>query len=189
MSRETLKKEREEAVDSILVFMNEEIERHGALIGQIEFSFEESGEDAVAIIEETGYKYELICEALNICITRSYVEHRCLGGGKYRGLILTEEGQGRAISVEAAKHTHPVTGSNIQIGALHSYGNTQVGDGNIQNVELVFSSIIESINKADSSDEEKDHAKRLLAKFLEHPLVQTAIGSATTIIAAKMGGV
>jgi hypothetical protein len=45
MSSELIKKEKENVVNCILVFMNEEIEKQGALIAQIPFSFEEESED------------------------------------------------------------------------------------------------------------------------------------------------
>jgi len=190
MGKDELKKEREAVIDSVLIFMNDEIERHGALIAHIEFSFEAESEDTVAIIKETGISYESIREALNVCIARNYVTHRGLGTGKYGGLILTEEGQGRAVSVEAAKHTVPVAGvegSRVQIGQIHNYGNAQIGDRNVQNVQNVLNSILESIEGADASDEEKAEVKGLFKRFLEHPLTQTVISSATTVIATKIG--
>jgi hypothetical protein len=50
----------------------------------------------------------------------------------------------------------------------------------------VFSSIIESIENSDANDEDKVEAKGLLKRFLEHPLTQTVIGSAITVITTKL---
>lgn len=65
--------------------------------------------------------------------------------------------------------------TNINIS--HSHG-IQIGDHNVQTIIDTFNTLIQKIDAADASPEEKAEAKGRLAKFLEHPLVCSVIGGA-----------
>jgi hypothetical protein len=62
------------------------------------------------------------------------------------------------------------------IGAIHVAGSAQVGDGNKQNIYNVFQEVIDKIDRAEATSEEKAEAKSLLTKFLEHPLTSSVVG-------------
>jgi hypothetical protein len=60
--------------------------------------------------------------------------------------------------------------------------NVQIGNSNSQvvNYNLTLTQILERIDASDVPEEKKKEAKSLLAKFLEHPLVSTVVGSAVS---------
>ena len=54
----------------------------------------------------------------------------------------------------------------------------QIGNDNVQNISNVFKFMIEQIDKLNATSEEKHSAKEMLKKFIEHPLVNTILGTA-----------
>ncbi|BBT16998.1 hypothetical protein WP8S17C03_30470 [Metapseudomonas otitidis] len=54
----------------------------------------------------------------------------------------------------------------------------QIGDHNSQHFQMMFSELLNKIDQADGSPEEKEEAKKLLTKLLEHPLVSSVVGAA-----------
>jgi len=54
--------------------------------------------------------------------------------------------------------------------------NVQIGNHNVQNIQQVFSELIEKINLSGATEEKKAEAKGLLRSFLEHPLVGSIAG-------------
>lgn len=182
------KQKKEALMDELLVFMNEKIEQLGSSISCVRFDFSEQGEDATNFIKNINCSYEEFVLVLNSCLSRKYVTKNGMDGKKYTPLELTEEGQGRAISVEAAKYAPPKQDlAGINIGAIHASGPTQIGNYNTQNIEILFSTIIEKINQADASDEEKKDAKSRLKAFLEHPLPNTVLGLTPSFIQSIFG--
>jgi len=65
----------------------------------------------------------------------------------------------------------------------------QAGNGNSQTVTQDFSTNIEqlfsAVEEADCSASEKEEAKSLLARFLEHPLVNSLVGGVASGLAGK----
>ncbi len=181
---------RDKLIDDLLTFINDEIDQMGRPAKLVRFDFEDSGEDAVAFIKNHPVSYADLSSALNVCLSRKYLKPTVMTGKKYLHLILTEEGQGRAISIEQAKHAPPTQkeSGDIHIGELHSHGATQIGNHNTQNIENLFSEVIERIEQSAAPEEEKREAKSRLKEFLEHPLTGTAIGLAPTAIKALCGG-
>jgi hypothetical protein len=60
--------------------------------------------------------------------------------------------------------------------------NVQIGDANIQDVSVHLEKLVAAINDSSASPAEKEEAKSLLKKFLEHPLViSVAKGLASNI--------
>jgi hypothetical protein len=184
------RKQKEALMDELLVFMNEEVEDSGETINIVRFDFNDQGEDAINFSNKTGVTYEQLLPALNTCFSRKYITQKVMGAGKYGMAQLTEEGQGRAISVEAAKHApqRPDNTGNFSIGELHAYGPAQFGNNNTQNIENILTSIIEKIDQAGASESEKQEAKSRLKAFLEHPLTNTALGLSPAIIKSLCGG-
>jgi hypothetical protein len=108
-----------------------------------------------------------------------------MGGGEIYSL--TTEGQGRAISCETAKnYTEKPQQSNITIGPIH--GPTQIGDNNTQNIEGVFEYILTKIEKSEAPENEKEKAKGLLRKALEHPITNSIVGASVSALIAKLSG-
>lgn len=174
---------KEDLMDKLLVFMNAEIEKHGAMLNGVYFRLTEDGEDAIQFMEQHQVPYEQLNIVLNTCISRQYVR------GHHNSLRLSDDGQGRAISIERAKHNPPSTTSgDIHISELHAHGPSQIGNHNTQNIENIFTTIISQIDEADATEDVKQEAKGLLSKFLEHPLTGTAIGLAPTAIQSILGG-
>ncbi len=180
---------KEALIDKLLVFVNNEVEQSGHGIELMRFDFTETGEDAIRFMEHHSYSYEDFTVGLNACLSRNYMKRSFITSEK-TGLVLTEEGQGRAISSELEKHAPvPKTPSgDIHIGTVNANGATQIGNNNTQNIENVFSFIVEQIDQSSAIETEKQEAKNLLQKFLEHPLAGTIVGMAPAAIKALFGG-
>jgi hypothetical protein len=185
------KKQREVLIDEILIFSNDEIEQIGDPIQTVSFNFQEDGEDAINFLKTHNLSYADLSTALNACITRGYFKKRAMTAQRYMPIALTEEGQGRAISTDLAKHSptakEDATGS-VTIGTLNTHGATQIGSHNTQQIENVFNSIVEQIDQADAPEAEKMEAKSRLSSFLEHPLAGTILGMTPMAIKALCGG-
>lgn len=76
------------------------------------------------------------------------------------------------IKVEFVQHTVNITGST----------NVVVGNNNSQTVEHNIRELLAVVDSANASPEEKSAAKKLLHKFLEHPLVAAVAGGAIGLL-------
>lgn len=74
----------------------------------------------------------------------------------------------------------------FSIGTLNNYGNSQIGNNNIQNIETTFSYILGEIEKSVASVQEKTEAKNKLKLFLENPLINTLFGSICDTIISRI---
>lgn len=61
---------------------------------------------------------------------------------------------------------------------IHAAQSVQVGDHNTQNIVNSFESLVSKIESADLPPEQKEEAKSMLRKLLEHPAVVSVIGAA-----------
>lgn len=183
------KQQKEALMDELLVFMNEEIEGIGKTINIVRFDLNDQGEDSINFMNKAGLSYEQMLPILNTCFSRKYITQKVIGAGRYGAVNLTEEGQGRAISVEAAKHALPKQqiSTGVHIGEVHTYAPAQFGNNNTQNIENIFTTIIEKIDQANAADTDKQEAKSRLMAFLEHPLTNTALGLSSDVIQALFG--
>jgi hypothetical protein len=66
--------------------------------------------------------------------------------------------------------------------SVASSSNVQIGDSNIQVVTIQFERLIAAIDHASVSDVQKQEAKSLLKRFLEHPLVTSIVGGLASTI-------
>ena len=176
---------KEEWINKLLVFMNDEVENYGHGIQYLDFSFSEGQEDFNSFNKMYPIKFEEFSQVMNTCISRKYIKRYLIGGGGYEGLKLTESGQGRAIS--SLNQDKSLSEGNINIGTLNSNGIAQIGKNNTLNIENVLINLVEQIENSDATEGEKKEAKSRLAKFLEHPLVNTIAGTAVGTILSKMG--
>ena len=71
-------------------------------------------------------------------------------------------------------------GSTTNHITINSSNGIQIGDHNIQNLEVVMRDVLSAIEKADAPQQEKDEARSRLQKFLEHPIVTAVVGAGLT---------
>lgn len=160
-------------IDQLLTYINDDMENLGETINTVYFSFELGKPDRVAIDEKLNWSEDHLKKIINICNSRSLLRKQ---SGGLAHILLTEEGQSRAISVKHGKNRSYELGASMQIATLNVHGPAQVGNGNVQNIHNVFHQIVKEINDSSATDEDKAEAKGRLAKFLEHPLVGSIVG-------------
>lgn len=174
-------------IDTLLIFMNNDLETQGMLIGNAEFHFSDNGPDGKAFLTQTGWNSEQLQRILKVCSTRALVKE--LRGSFRREtfeVALTEEGQSRAIAVTHGKDRSYELGSAMQIANLNIHGQAQVGNGNVLNLTNVFAQLQQQIETADAPEEQKAEVKSLLGKLMEHPLVCAVIGGVAGGITGNM---
>ncbi|HDT5893623.1 hypothetical protein HNP12_003757 [Aeromonas hydrophila] len=160
-------------IDALLTYMNDCMESLGSTIKTIYFEFNNDESDRVAIDKKLGWPEEHLFRILNICNSRGLVM-KAFGG--FSNIQLTEEGQSRAISIKHGRNRSYELGASMQISTLNVNAPSQIGNGNTQSISNVFNQLVQDIDNSQASAEEKDEAKKRLAKFLEHPLVSSIVG-------------
>lgn len=78
---------------------------------------------------------------------------------------------------------------NITTNHINIHGSTgiQIGDHNIQNLELAMKELLTSIENSNASPVEKQEVRNRLQSFLAHPLVNTAVGAGLTAALGLVG--
>lgn len=71
---------------------------------------------------------------------------------------------------------------------IHNSTGVQVGDYNTQHIQATFNELVQQIENSSASPAEKLEAKGRLARFLEHPLVGSVLGSAAGALLGGLGG-
>jgi len=160
-------------IDTLLTYMNDDMESMGGTIKSVYFTFDAEGNDRIAFEEKYNWSEDHLFKIINICNSRSLIENVYRDSSEIK---LTEEGQSRAISVKHGKNRSYELGASMQIATLNVHGHAQVGNGNIQNISTVFNQILQQIEESGASEEEIKEAKSRLSKFLEHPLVGSIVG-------------
>lgn len=160
-------------IDALLTYMNDCMESLGSTIKTIYFEFNNNESDRVAIDKNLGWSEDHLFKILNICNSRGLVMKNFSG---FSHIQLTEEGQSRAISVKHGRNRSYELGTSMQISTLNVNAPSQIGNGNTQNIRNAFNQLIQDIDNSQASAEEKDEARKRLAKFLEHPLVSSIVG-------------
>lgn len=167
-------------IDTLLCFMNDDLETQGVMAKHTYFNFLYDCDDYTNFTETHRWNEELVDKVLKICIARGLLEDKSgMGGNFSERLVLTEEGQSRAISVKHGKKRKYELGAGMQIESLVINGPGQVGNGNIQNIQSAIASLQQQIDASNATEAEREEVKGLLAKFLEHPLVCSIIGGVT----------
>lgn len=171
-------------IDALLVFMNDELEKSGATIEHFNFAFNQGGEERITIDPVLNWQEERLFKIIRTCNSRRYLINQ---SNDFSRIRLTEEGQGRALSVKHGKsRSYELNASKFSIATLNVTGPAQIGDGNILNVHDVFQEIISKIDNANATPEEITEAKSRLAKFLEHPLTAAVLGGAVGSISGLL---
>ena len=171
-------KEKEDLIDKLLVFMNDDIEEKGVLLNQVSFDFQENGEDLLNYSNLNKITNEITIAIYNSCISRGYLKRK-LAYRDYE-ILITEEGQGKAISSKNKNNEFlsKISG-DINIGTINSSGQFQVGHSNSQQYEIKLKNLIEEIDCSNNSQEEKKQAKQALKNFINQPIVTAILGAAT----------
>ena len=177
--------EKEEWIDRLLVFMNDEIEKQGCGVDFMNFNFSEDQEDFQNFSRIHEIEFSDFVAVLNICKSRGYIAKRIVSHGDLNDLNLSGRGQGRAISIVNQDGTPMETGRNVSIGSINVNGPTQIGNYNIQDIESFFMNLVEKIEQSSASDQEKEEVKSRLKNFLEHPITNTILGAS---MGAFLGG-
>lgn len=177
----------EKLVDTLLIFMNDEIEKVGCSICYFHFDFTEEGKDLSDFCAQHDESVKDIQTAINRCISRKDLAYHSFEGRQYSGMRLTAKGHCRALSAKSGKpRTNDESSSVMNIGTLNVQGSAQVGNNNQQNINTTYNEILEQIEKTSSSDEEKAEAKSLLNRFFNHPVILAAISGAAGGISSKI---
>lgn len=84
------------------------------------------------------------------------------------------------ITVHGSQVIEGVEQSNLEIKIdksinVHGSTNVQIGQGNIQTINLDAEKIVANINSANASNTEKEEAKSLLKKLMDNPLLKGAL--------------
>ena len=176
------RQEKEQWIDKLLIYMNDKIEKKGVAVDKVVCNFRVDGNDYINFNKIYPISYEDILTVINTCISRRL----CLYSEKT--LMLTSSGSIRALKVTLKEETVESSSGDIHIGTINASGATQIGNYNTQNIERVFSELIEKIDASDAPETEKQEAKSRLIAFLEHPLVGTALGLGGSILTSLLGG-
>lgn len=160
-------------IDLLLTYVNDDMESLGETINTVCFSFVDGASDRVAVDERFNWSEDYLYRVINICHSRSLLKKGMQGFGR---VALTEEGQSRAISVKHGKKRSYELGASMKIATLNVHGPAQVGNHNVQNISNVFNQLLQKIDEAEATVEEKAEAKSRLSAFLEHPLVGSIVG-------------
>lgn len=160
-------------IDLLLTYMNDDMESFGGTINSVYFSFAVGETDRTAVDEKFNWPEDHLFRIINICNSRSLLKKIT---DSFADILLTEEGQSRAISVKHGKNRSYELGAAMQIATLNVHGPAQVGNGNVQNIHNVFNQLLQKIDESCATDEDKKEAKNRLNKFLEHPLVGSIVG-------------
>lgn len=85
------------------------------------------------------------------------------------------------ITKDSALPKAPPTTTTTNNINIHGSTGIQIGDHNVQNLEVALKEVLASIDKADAPKEDREEAKNRLNAFLAHPLVSAAVGGALPV--------
>lgn len=94
----------------------------------------------------------------------TFYNHSVTGTGPHYQLKFTKGG------ASEVQKSHSITINGAQ--------SVQIGDYNTQNIVNSFEALVKKIEATDSTPEQKEEAKGILRKLLEHPLVISVLGAA-----------
>lgn len=172
----------ENNIDALLIFMNDTLEVSGRTAKNYRFAFDPGKPDHSAALNSTSLSPDELISAIKVCLSRRLIEQRTIGGG-LSSISLTDEGQGRAISTKLGKDRSYELGAAMHIANLTVNGPAQVGNYNSQEFNNCFQTLIQKIEASNTSPAEKEEAKNLLKKALEHPLTSAIVGGITGAVA------
>ena len=197
---------KEELINSLLMYMKNDIESTGDTIKSAMFNFSFSytekyfGDHPDEIISE-GNDLKAFKEIINIsddefdvvfktCKTHGYLKNMFCGGGN-NGIQLTEKGLSRATSKEKAEYYKPQEQpSSITINGPINTTHMQVGNNNTQNIETIINNLIDEVKKSNATPEDKNKALELINCFFANPIISSVISGVTGAgVTSLLGGI
>ena len=196
--------QKENFADELLVYMQNELEKDGQSIKTKDFDFHltytqkyfnapdeifTEGVDLTKFKNITPITDEMFQVVMNYCFTHQYIKQMYMGTQKFEEIQLTESGFARATSVVRGRYKKSVTDNtqNIHIGSING-DNIQVGNNNTQNIENTFLYLIDEINKADATEEEKKNALNKLKEFAYNPIVSKILSTGVIEVIKRLIG-
>jgi len=94
------------------------------------------------------------------------------------GIVVTGMGQitANGVDVKEGETTPPISINFDHSIKVSGSSNVQIGNGNVQEIQVHLQTLISKIDESSGSEEEKKDAKSLLRRFVEHPLVSSVAG-------------
>ncbi len=180
MATDLSNNEKEEWIDKLLNYMNDQLEEMGSTIDQYDFDFSVEGEDSIHFQKQ----YSGICDSiltiiLKLCTSRGYIRKKYMNPKLFSGIVLTQEGRNRALSSQNIHNIQP-TQTNFNINTLNTHAHTQIGNYNTQEIQNIFQIIEQKIAESSEPEEKKEEAKSRLDAFLSNPLVDTILRTGIT---------
>ena len=90
------------------------------------------------------------------------------------------------LTLQKTTAVQPVVPRSTTVNIHHSTG-IQVGDHNVINIQNALNELVQRIESADATSEQKTEAKSRLASFLAHPLVGSVLGGIAGGIVGMVG--
>lgn len=162
----------ERDIDKILIFMNDCIEEEGTTICGLFFNFEKEDK---RVMGANNWDENYFHTLLKKCVSRKFIEYRSMTD-HFDELVLTESGQGRAISACLGKDRHyELDEAKMEIVNLTVNGAAQIGHNNILNTVNLLKEILNRVKKSNSHENDKNMAYKVLEDFKNNTLIQNAI--------------
>ncbi|WP_443738711.1 hypothetical protein [Treponema sp.] len=178
---EEARKLKEQNIDKLLVLLNDEIEESGKPIGCAEFNLDENDNELLSIFGDS----DTLRKTVYTCVTRGYLKYLFLGAHDLTGLVMTEEGQCRAISVINQKEPEP-SAPSISIGQITNNGPSQIGNNNVQTITNILTQLMNQVDQTDATEDEKKDFKSKVNAVLSHPLINTLVSAGAGIAGALL---
>jgi len=87
-----------------------------------------------------------------------------------------------AVESRGSKSPVEIQFAPIQNVNIINSSNVVVGHVNVQEVKLSIEKLVAAINQSSGSEEQKEQARSLLSRFLEHPLVTSIAGGLVGLV-------
>lgn len=165
-------------ISCLLAFMNEELEQQGATLNELKFYFSPppgKDEDREAFLKQYQWTPDRFDKIVKICKSRELIKSANAISDPLC-FILTEHGKAQAISAMHGKNrSYELTEKMVIHNVNISGGNAQIGNNNIQHITNLINNIMQEIDKADISEQEKGEAKSLVMKVSENQTLSNII--------------
>lgn len=169
--------------DALLKFMYEEAELCGSSLNNIWFDFTPSyvvryfnapdetiadGESLAKFKQILNVSDDEILSVIRSCLTNEYIKQAFMGR-ETESIQLTSQGRARAKSVKKAVNYQPTP--TIQYNINAPVNNSAIGENSQVNINNSIETLLNLIETAKATIEEKNDAKSKFLEFLKHPVI------------------
>ena len=178
---------KEKLVNELLIYMKNELEAKGCRYNACFFNFAMPAN--ISDCFDSPITNEEFISVMNYCLTHDFIQESLGMIKRFSSVQLTEAGFGRATSVSRSKYKPGITDgmADVKIGTINAT-NLQIGNNNIQNITNVFQQLIDEINNADCTEQEKKTALTQLKTFINNPIVSNIISGVGVELLKKLTG-